>query len=464
MKQRKNGANNNADPGSTSGPTHTSRPGMLTRLYNMIHEVLFPIFIIFAAPNFMLTLWYGAVHLGGSYYRLFEFYREFGLIGGQWKLWTMTPLLSPFSLAVLGGYMAWSLLTMRLLPGRRFEGPLTPNGHLPVYKDNGFLCYLVTMAAFTGIAFYLKAHGSSVTVVYDRFNELLVTINVFSLVFCLFLYLKGILAPSTPDHSSTGNILFDYYWGTELYPRVFGFDVKVFTNCRFGMTSWPLLVCIFAIKSYELHGLRECMVITTVLQMLYLTKFFWWEGGYYRTMDIIVDRAGFYICWGCLVFVPGFYTSVSLYMVNQAVDLGYLSSGAILLGGLISLFVNYDADAQRQYVREQNGNCKVWGKPAKVIEAKYRLTSGEERTSILLASGYWGLSRHFHYVPELTLSFCWSAGAGFQHIMPFTYSIFLFMLLMHRSFRDDWKCRAKYGKYWEQYCKKVPYKVVPSIF
>jgi hypothetical protein len=40
-----------------------------------------------------------------------------------------------------------------------------------------------------------------------------------------------------------------YYWGTELYPRIFGFDVKVFTNCRFGMMIWAVLVYIDALKS-----------------------------------------------------------------------------------------------------------------------------------------------------------------------------------------------------------------------
>ncbi len=32
-----------------------------------------------------------------------------------------------------------------------------------------------------------------------------------------------------------------------------------------------------------------------------MLKFFHWEMGYVNTMDIQHDRAGFYICWGCLV-------------------------------------------------------------------------------------------------------------------------------------------------------------------
>lgn len=32
--------------------------------------------------------------------------------------------------------------------------------------------------------------------------------------------------------------------------------------------------------------------------------------------------AGFYICWGCLVWVPSIYTSPGMYLVNHPVNLG----------------------------------------------------------------------------------------------------------------------------------------------
>ena len=68
--------------------------------------------------------------------------------------------------------------------------------------------------------------------------------------------------PSSSDSGTTGNPLFDYYWGTELYPRVFGVDIKVFTNCRFGMTVWGLLVAICALKNYQVT------VVATVVQIV----------------------------------------------------------------------------------------------------------------------------------------------------------------------------------------------------
>lgn len=96
------------------------------------------------------------------------------------------------------------------------------------------------------------------------------------------------------------------------------------------MTVWALLVCIHALKSFELYGFVDSMFVSAVLQLIYITKFFWWEGGYMSTIDIMVDRAGYYICWGCLVYVPTFYASVSMYLVQQPVHLGITWSSLIL--------------------------------------------------------------------------------------------------------------------------------------
>ena len=183
-----------------------------------------------------------------------------------------------------------------------------------------------------------------------------------------------------------------------------------------------------------------------------------------KTIDIIVDRAGFYLCWGCLVWVSGIYTLPSYFLVSHRNQLGNTATLIILILGLLSIYVNYDCDRQKIDVRSANGHCNVWGKPAQVIRAKYRLLNGRESESILLASGYWGLSRHFHYIPELCLAFLWTYPCGFNHLLPYFYVIILFVLLMHRAHRDDQKCRLKYGQAWQKYCQLVRWKVWPGIY
>ncbi len=48
---------------------------------------------------------------------------------------------------------------------------------------------------------------------------------------------------------------------------------------------------------------------------------------------------------------------------------------------------------QRQEFRASNGKEKVWGKEPEYIVAKYTTKDGEVRTSLLLCSGWWALSR-----------------------------------------------------------------------
>ena len=450
---------------SKQGGVHenTAPPGdsLLLRLFT---RTVSPLFLMVACPNAVILLWYTATRCDGSFERLWSMFSDRGLVGGLVEVWRGIHIVSPLAVGIILGYMAWALLLMVLLPGPRVEGPVTPSGNVPVYTDNGFLCYIVTMAAFVLLTVALELYEMSPTIVYDHFGEFLGTLTVFSHVLCIALHLKGLFFPSSSDSGTTGNSIFDYYWGMELYPRVFGIDVKVFTNCRFGMTVWPLLVLIFGLKSYELHGFVDSMWVSVALQMIYFTKFFWWESGYMCTIDIMLDRAGFYICWGCLVFVPGLYASVSLYMVNHPVYLGPYVSFAIVTAGIAAIVVNYLADKQKQDVRRTDGDCLVWGRRPDVILAKYTVAGGGKRTSLLLVSGYWGLARHFHYLPELLLAFLWTVPATFTHVMPYSYLIFLTVLLVHRTFRDDEKCSDKYTIYWVEYCNRIPYRIIPGVF
>ena len=92
----------------------------------------------------------------------------------------------------------------------------------------------------------------------------------------------------------------------------------------------------------------------------------------------------------------------------------------------------------------------VWGKKAEYITAGYINARGEKSTSLLLCSGWWGVARHFHYLPEITGAFFWTCPALFETPAPYFYVIFLILLLTDRAFRDDVRCRAKYGKHWEK--------------
>ncbi|KAI9087307.1 hypothetical protein K1719_030777 [Acacia pycnantha] len=410
-------------------------------------------------PPFVILLWYTMTQADGSVSQTRDYLKHNGLQGFL-HIW---PRPTATAWKIIGVYAAFEAALQLLLPGKRVEGPISPTGNRPVYKENGVAAYVVTLITYLGLWWFGIFNP---TIVYDHLGEIYSALIFGSFVFCIFLYLKGHIAPSSTDSGSSGNIIIDFYWGMELYPRIGKkFDIKVFTNSRFGMMSWAVLALTYCIKQYEETGkVADSMLVNTALMLVYVSKFFWWEAGYWNTMDIAHDRAGFYICWGCLVWIPSVYTSPGMYLVDHLVNLGTQLAIFILVAGLLCIYINYDCDRQRQEFRGTNGKCLVWGKPPSKIEASYTTSTGETKSSLLLTSGWWGLARHFHYVPEILSAFFWTVPALFNHFLPYFYVIFLTILLFDRAKRDDDRCKSKYGKYWKLYCNKVPYKIFPGIY
>lgn len=427
-----------------------------------LRRTLVPLALLLLAPPFVMLLSYGILELDGSLSALLTAIYERGPVEVLRRAWVPYLLGSPTAWAILAVFAASQLALTRLLPGRLVAGPVTPGGWIPRYRANGMLAFVVTVVAFLGASYGLGLFEASI--LYDRFPELIGALNIASLGLCAALYVKGRVAPSGPDRVVTGNPVFDLFAGVELHPRVLGWDLKQLINGRLGMMAWPLLILSYAAAQSERHGLSDSMLVAVGLQLVYIAKFFYWEPGYWRSLDVMHDRAGFYICWGCLVWLPVVYTSHTLYLVDHPHQLGAPIALGIGLAGVASIAVNYLADRQRQRVRATRGHTRVWGREPELIHARYTTEDGKERESLLLTSGFWGLSRHFHYLPEWTAAVFWTLPVLFDAALPWTYVIFLGVLLTDRAFRDDRRCAEKYGADWDEYRRRVPYRIVPGVF
>lgn len=144
-------------------------------------------------------------------------------------------------------------------------------------------------------------------------------------------------------------ILLEFYRGMEIHPRLLGVDIKQWTNCRVGMMAWQILIVAFLIAGGR-HGVNPGHLANVVIQTFYITKFYYWETGYFNTLDITLDRAGYYICWGCLVWVPGFYTYSSFYLVAHPSTLTEQAAFFVaLLGNLLYMFCFYNTSLYGGY-------------------------------------------------------------------------------------------------------------------
>src|SRR5262249_51754931 len=145
-----------------------------------------------------------------------------GFFNTLYEIWSPYWLGTPIAWSILAIFAATQLLFMKMVPGKEFKGPPSPKGNIPVYKANGVLSYVLTIAIFCLTSFYLRWFDAAI--LYDNLGGILGALNLFSLFYCLFLYVKGRFFPSSTDNGITGNFIFDYYWGTELYPRLAGWD------------------------------------------------------------------------------------------------------------------------------------------------------------------------------------------------------------------------------------------------
>merc|ERR1711934_1093537 len=111
----------------------------------------------------------------------------------------------------------------------------------------------------------------------------------------------------------------------------------------------------------------------------------------------------------------------------------------------------------------------IWGEAPRYIVARYTALDEHgilvSKESLLLASGFWGVARHFQYFFELLAAWSWGLLAGVaRNKIGLFYPIFLTILLVHRAMRDQNKCLAKYGRYYQQYMAMVPFKIIPGVY
>jgi 7-dehydrocholesterol reductase len=71
------------------------------------------------------------VHADGSVLKTYEHLREHGLVEGLKAIW---PMPTAVAWKIIFGFGLFEAVLQLLLPGKRFEGPISPTGNVPVYK------------------------------------------------------------------------------------------------------------------------------------------------------------------------------------------------------------------------------------------------------------------------------------------------------------------------------------------
>ncbi|EPY50268.1 C-14 sterol reductase Erg24 [Schizosaccharomyces cryophilus OY26] len=356
-------------------------------------------------------------------------------------------------------YLCWLgalILAWHVLPGEWVKGtPIDEKGSRLDYKMNGFATASLVLGVTSGFI-YMKG-PECMELIWSRFLPLMTSAYIVSIFLSIYCYISSFIGQKRlAEGGNSGNIVYDWFIGRLLNPRIGNFDIKVFSELRPGLILWVLLDIAFACRQYVLLNGRitDSMVLVLVFHSWYVLDSLFYENAVLTTMDVTTDGLGYMLCLGNLAWVPFTYGLQARYLSFHPVDLGIPCTIAIIFLQLLGYYIFRGTNSQKNMFRNNPTDPSV--KNLKYMETK--------RGTKLLIDGWYGKSRHINYFGDWLMAWAWCLPVGFGSAIPYFYVAYFAVLLIHRYGRDDHKCHQKYGEDWNKYCQIVKYRIIPYVY
>lgn len=141
----------------------------------------------------------------------------------------------------------------------------------------------------------------------------------------------------------------------------------------------------------------------------------------------------------------------NLFLLDDLRSMSYIQMITTVAAFFVGFAIFRGANSQKHRFKT-DPSASIWGKPPITIGGK------------LLVSGFWGYARHMNYTGDLVIALSFSLPCGFRFALSYFYFVYLLLLTIHREKRDDDRCALKYRSLWDQYCTRVPYRMVPYVY
>ena len=361
------------------------------------------------------------------------------------------PLPSARAALLFFVWLAFQIGLDVILPGKTVQGLRQRDGVRLTYRLNGFASLWISVAAVGALLYAGVVPGSMVLA---ELGPMLVIAILFSYLFATFLYFYGFR--SERDERRSGHVVYDWFMGSALNPRIKSFDLKFFFESKIGLTTWVAIVMAMAAAEIEREGsLSTPMILVALFQIFYVADFYFFEEAMLSTWDINYENYGFMLAFAFVVWMPFTFSFQSQYLVYHQPELPIWAIALLVVLNFVGYYIFRSSNLQKHRFRTQPG-ALIWGKEPSFIETK--------RGTRLLTSGWWGLARHTNYLGDLMMALAWCLPAGFAHVTPYFYFIYFAPLLIDRERRDHRVCKDKYGADWDEYCRRVRYRILPGVY
>ncbi|MFN2425616.1 MAG: DUF1295 domain-containing protein [Candidatus Binatia bacterium] len=226
-----------------------------------------------------------------------------------------------------------------------------------------------------------------------------------------------------------------------------------------GAVMLELNVLSFAAHHLALHGADPSpgVYLYTFLFSFFVTEYLNFEEVHLYTYDFMAERVGFKLGWGCLVFYPFFYP-VGLWALAEHPNphtpgvLLALYTAIFFAGWMLSRGANL-----QKFQFKRDPSAKAFG----VLDPRAISGGGKH----VLSGGFWGLSRHINYLGEILMASGLALSLGYPlAVAPWLYPLYYVALLLPRQADDDRRCAERYGELWSEYCRRVPWRIIPYVY
>jgi protein-S-isoprenylcysteine O-methyltransferase Ste14 len=337
-----------------------------------------------------------------------------------------------------------------LLPGRWVTGYITKPGtnEKMRYRLNGLGVFIVMVAAW-----YLLGYFGLVPF------DWLYRFRWFGLAGACFSGLIFSLAIVLPFGRVRRSFAADLWFGraANLQAAKGKIDIKMWLYLT-GAVMLELNVLSFL--SFHLNSFSPDsspgIFISAGMLSFFVIDYLTFEEVHLYTYDLFAERVGFKLGWGCLVFYPYFY-AIPLWATVSMPDPGtpgWLITTSVLIF-ICGWILSRGANLQKFFFKKSPERSFLRIRPQTIGNDSYSL----------LVSGFWGLSRHINYLGEILMAAGIVLAAGYPSmLLPWLYPVYYILLLFTRQADDNRRCTLKYGELWNDYEKRVRWKIIPFIY
>lgn len=289
-------------------------------------------------------------------------------------------------------WLLFQLVLYKFLPGEEVLGIPLANGKSLVYPINGLSSFISTTSLVATI-YSLKGPGPFLWVTSNLKQLCFASTIVCAIISGMSYAYSHRRGADIVGKNDTRFLIYDFWMGRELNPRVFGIDIKYFFELRPGLMGWILVVFCFQIKQYAEEGtVGTALLLVLLMQSLYVIDALKNESSILSTTDITREGFGYMLCLGSMVVEPFFYSLQANYLVNRNLSLSYLTVCSLIFMNLTGAYVFRSSNNQKNYFR------RSYISGSRDIDPRNYLIAKDGKP--LLHSGWWGLARHINYFGE----------------------------------------------------------------